>query len=322
VITGFNTDIEYKGVTYHVQTEDKGVATPLILSLVYDRGTILASKRSPYDDLLLPAFDEQALTDRLQKQHKLICAAVRAGRIEDLKRMTMKESASRQKGLVAQREVKIISQANEKSAQKTNGNSSAARSKARNEEIPLPELLRGKNPPSFHSNEVEFDSANKITLEKNAPGIPKPDGEPIWNVAVKVVEETVIDEVQILEEETILPDEAVEIITDFAKHEQTAPGKLKIELPTGITFKGGERKTVGILVRRGTAGKGLNGAHIMIKVLGAAFRPLIFHAKTDNNGVATVHLQMPSFRSGRAAIIIKAMSDGEEVEMRRVIRQG
>ena len=41
VITGFNTDIEYQGVTYHVQTEDKGVKTPLILSLVYNRGTIL-----------------------------------------------------------------------------------------------------------------------------------------------------------------------------------------------------------------------------------------------------------------------------------------
>lgn len=81
MITGFNTDIEYQGITYHVQTEDKGVATPLILSLVYDRGTILASKRSPYDDLLVEGFDEKALTERLQKQHKLICAAVRSGRI-------------------------------------------------------------------------------------------------------------------------------------------------------------------------------------------------------------------------------------------------
>ena len=51
VITGFNTDIEFDGVTYHVQTEDKGLARPMILSLVYDRGTILASKRISYDDL-------------------------------------------------------------------------------------------------------------------------------------------------------------------------------------------------------------------------------------------------------------------------------
>ena len=105
MITGFNTDIEYEGVTYHVQTEDKGLETPLILSLVYDRGTILASKRSPYEDLL-NNFDENVLIERLQKQHKLICAAIRGGRIEDLKRMTMRESASKKKGLIAQREIK------------------------------------------------------------------------------------------------------------------------------------------------------------------------------------------------------------------------
>jgi len=95
VITGFNTDVEYEGVTYHIQTEDKGMETPLILSLVYNRGTILASKRSPYDDLLSSKLDENILAARLQKQHKLICAAVRAGRIEDLKRMTMKDSAAK-----------------------------------------------------------------------------------------------------------------------------------------------------------------------------------------------------------------------------------
>src|SRR5215203_6818012 len=93
VITGFNTDIEHNGVTYHVQTEDKGVETPLILSLVYNRGTILASKRSPYNDLLQGGFDAQQLAERLQKQHKLICAAVRAGRIEELKQMTAREAA-------------------------------------------------------------------------------------------------------------------------------------------------------------------------------------------------------------------------------------
>ncbi len=52
VITGFNTDIEHDGVIYHVQTEDKGLDSPIILSLVYAGGTILASKRSPYEDLI------------------------------------------------------------------------------------------------------------------------------------------------------------------------------------------------------------------------------------------------------------------------------
>jgi hypothetical protein len=88
VITGFNTDIPFGGVTYHVQTEDKGLKTPLILSLVYVGGTIIASKRTPYADLIESGFDEGALTERLQRQHKLICAAIRSGRVEDLKKMS------------------------------------------------------------------------------------------------------------------------------------------------------------------------------------------------------------------------------------------
>jgi hypothetical protein len=87
VITGFNTDVEHDGVVYHVQTEDKGLDSPLILSLVYSGGAILASKRSPYEDLIAAGFDEAALAQRLKRQHRLICAAVNAGRIDELKRM-------------------------------------------------------------------------------------------------------------------------------------------------------------------------------------------------------------------------------------------
>src|ERR1044072_8212211 len=87
LITGYNTDVEYGGVVYHVQTEDKGVDHPIILSLVYVEGAILTSNRTPYDDLVTGDFDEAILTQRLQRQHKLICAAVQSGRIEELKRL-------------------------------------------------------------------------------------------------------------------------------------------------------------------------------------------------------------------------------------------
>ena len=95
MITGYNTDVECDGIVYHIQTEDKGVEQPVILSLVYREGAILASKRSPYDDLVIGGFDEQILTQRLQRQHKLICAAVRAGRIDDLKRLSERESPAK-----------------------------------------------------------------------------------------------------------------------------------------------------------------------------------------------------------------------------------
>ena len=307
MITGFNTDIEFQGVTYHVQTEDKGVDTPLILSLVYDRGTILASKRSPYDDLLAGVFDEKTLTERLQKQHKLICAAIMAGRIEDLKRMTMKDSALRNNRLVAQKAIKpVVAKINDKPQTI--------------EDALLAQVFKEKtkSPPKELALDVS-KAEELIAIE-----IPKPTGELVWDIPISVLDEPIIEigAVQIVEEEMILPAEAVEIITDFAKFEQIVDDSLKIELLGDVIFKGGERKTVNILVKRGSQEIGLSGAHILVKVIGTAFRPLIFHAKTDSNGIAIVHLQLPHFATGRAAILVRAMSEGEEIELRRVIQQG
>ena len=160
--------------------------------------------------------------------------------------------------------------------------------------------------------------------EQIAIEIPKPTGELVWDIPISVLDEPIIEigAVQIVEEEMILPAEAVEIITDFAKFEQIVDDSLKIELLGDVVFKGGTRKTVNILVKRGSQEIGLSGAHILVKVIGTAFRPLIFHAKTDSNGIAIVHLQLPHFATGRAAILVRAMSEGEEIELRRVIQQG
>ena len=52
MITGFNTDVKYRGLVYHVQTEDKGKDNPLIETLIYKGGEILASRRLPYAELV------------------------------------------------------------------------------------------------------------------------------------------------------------------------------------------------------------------------------------------------------------------------------
>ena len=58
----------------------------------------------------------------------------------------------------------------------------------------------------------------------------------------------------------------------------------------------------------------------MVKVLGSDFRPQIFHAVADPNGVAAVSISIPEFRSGRAAVLVRAMIGNEEAEIRRVIK--
>ncbi len=91
MITGFNTDVKYEGRVYHVQTEDRGDKNPVLESLVYLGGIIIAKKQTSYGDDLREGATEEVIATRLKKQHQIIIAAIRAGRIDDLVRQSAKE---------------------------------------------------------------------------------------------------------------------------------------------------------------------------------------------------------------------------------------
>jgi hypothetical protein len=93
VITGFNTDVKYRGLVYHVQTEDKGEANPLIETLIYKGGEILGSRRLPYKDLV-KAGDEATVTRMMDDQHKAMILEVKRGRFEPVGERTMLEDLS------------------------------------------------------------------------------------------------------------------------------------------------------------------------------------------------------------------------------------
>jgi len=52
MITGANTNVRYRGILFHVQTEDSGRANPHIISHVYHGGTILGTHKTDYSDRL------------------------------------------------------------------------------------------------------------------------------------------------------------------------------------------------------------------------------------------------------------------------------
>ena len=79
VLTGFNTDIDHSGTTYHVQTEDKGRGNPMVESLVYTSGEILYSRRTPYDDLVEQDVDRETIATLMERQHRSIVDAVHSG---------------------------------------------------------------------------------------------------------------------------------------------------------------------------------------------------------------------------------------------------
>ncbi|MEJ2491185.1 MAG: hypothetical protein P8Y84_06150, partial [Desulfuromonadales bacterium] len=51
MVVGFNHNVHYQGVMYHVQTEDSGIRSPHIITLLYRGGTILASQKTSYADI-------------------------------------------------------------------------------------------------------------------------------------------------------------------------------------------------------------------------------------------------------------------------------
>jgi len=84
VLTGYNTDIDHAGTTYHVQTEDKGRANPIVESLVYARGEILYSRRTSYRDLVEEEVENSAIATLMERQHHTIVEVIRRGRLAQL----------------------------------------------------------------------------------------------------------------------------------------------------------------------------------------------------------------------------------------------
>lgn len=283
MITGFNTDIEHDGVIYHVQTEDKGLDSPIILSLVYAGGTILASKRSPYEDLIASGFSDEVLAERLKRQHRLICAAIHSGRIDDLKKMA---GGARTKEAPVQQapvEDEIIMERVEEA-----------------EEIPPP--------PVEEAFEIEYWP---MSQEWTPPPPPPPPEE------VAPVEPAQFEpQFQLVEEA-----EPIAVEEEPPLEEVVLEDGLLITLLDDDEFYSGQRYTLRILITNRIQGdeKPLASAAVSVKVLGTTFRPLIYTLKTESDGVASVSTEMPQFTSGRAAVLVRAVAKDQAAELRRII---
>lgn len=80
MLTGFNTDFKYKGTVYHVQTEDNGMNNPTIITLLYEGGAILASRKTSYGDILKFEKLEMVVKELMEVQHKQVIKDLIAGK--------------------------------------------------------------------------------------------------------------------------------------------------------------------------------------------------------------------------------------------------
>jgi hypothetical protein len=79
MLFGHNTNVKVGATTYHVQTEDRGVAVALIDTTVYYQGRVMHRRTNNYHDLLpLNPDREEALHLRLNEQHRSTLEDVRS----------------------------------------------------------------------------------------------------------------------------------------------------------------------------------------------------------------------------------------------------
>lgn len=83
MIVGFNHNISYKGVGFHVQTEDSGVKSPHLVTLLYHGGTIIASQKTVYADILNVDNLQQVVEDLAKEQHKGMLRRLTQGEFDE-----------------------------------------------------------------------------------------------------------------------------------------------------------------------------------------------------------------------------------------------
>ncbi len=80
---GFNTDIQYQGQDYHLQTEDWGLENPFLVSRIFTKGAVVKSIKTSYEKVLPKGLNSKIESIRLamECQHKQILDLLLSGQL-------------------------------------------------------------------------------------------------------------------------------------------------------------------------------------------------------------------------------------------------
>jgi len=81
---GVNTEIEQKGVTFHVQTQDQGTSAHYVESVVYRSGKVISSRRTYYTSFLNSPSLQDKIDEIITEQHDSLLTEIAAGRFDHL----------------------------------------------------------------------------------------------------------------------------------------------------------------------------------------------------------------------------------------------
>lgn len=275
MVTGFNTDVQYEGRIYHVQTEDNGQENPYFESLVYVGGTIIARKRTPYNEQLQQGANDDTIASLIKRQHQVIIAAIKAGRVEELVRHSANESDADKKS--------AIKKAPPKPPAQTNGDNAAIAAK--------PPAAPVKIAPARPTDPLRAN----VTLS-DTPVAPSNAGRGIKGGGLDLNE----------------------VISDYLKR-SSERAKLDLKVLTPRVFTSG--KSISLNIQVSFAMRPEADAVVTVKIIGTAFRPLVYMGRAGKDGIASFSFTLPTFTTGTAAIVIEAQSNRGRGELKHLIRR-
>jgi len=92
MLVGYNTNISYKDSIYHIQTEDRGQDNPIIVTLLYSKGKILASRKTNYAHIVGEPDYKEKMRRLMKEQHDNMIKELLAGKCSEDNQREMKQS--------------------------------------------------------------------------------------------------------------------------------------------------------------------------------------------------------------------------------------
>ena len=320
MLTGYNTDVSYEGEVFHVQTEDKGLRTPFILSLVYQKGVILAAKRTPYEKFIANGvIDEKSVSQLLEKQHKTILATLKAGKSKLLIELSKKQYEPIAAPVPAPiPEIAFIPRIVEEQII---------------EEIFVAEVLEDPLELLPEVNVQPF-AAESLThtvsyIPKKIVEIPPPmvmaeviEPAPIRNtdgIVANALSENWSYDLQPGVEIEIFDSPGFDAMMDQYLEDTPMMSPLRIELLHPSNFWAGEEVVIRFAILLESHNPASN-ANVKLQILGNKIKSESYEARTDYQGLVSFKVKLPQYTSGAAAIVVNATGQsGLATELRYMI---
>ncbi|MBK9063673.1 MAG: hypothetical protein IPL89_10845 [Acidobacteria bacterium] len=321
MITGFNTDVKHAERVYHVQTEDRGVANPVVESLVYVGGEILLSKKSPYKDLITgDRVDEKALREMMDLQHRRVIEAIRRGRL-DTGKIGEAPSDWADDTLPSTDRVSPAALAAVHAIL-------AAPSEPLPGKAPSPARAPGQPPPKVSTGQAPAFPPPASPAPAPAPPAPAPPPAPAAappTVAAPRKPSSGASPASASGAGTKRPGSGMrsldQVIVDYLASE-AASEHLELSLTSDAELMSGGKVTLTLKATTSLTEKPLPGVHVSIRVVSTVRPPqILFRGVTAGDGCVSSVCALPDIGTGNAALIIAASSPLGNNEIKQLIKK-